>query len=247
MSYADAISRVSELRERLGMSSNVRTVGAQGFDQVLAQARSRFVEGPAKIVSNSQSVPGGEWGNGLNQVPVARMRATGGSPGASLATPGFPTPRTVNGWSPELKQMVDAASERFGVPRELVIAVSRAESAFRSDVTSPAGATGLMQLMPATARGLGVTDTSDPWQNLAGGTKYLRQLMDRFDGDVTKVVAGYNAGPNAVAQYGGVPPYEETQTYVARVFDYAAELGFRPGSPTTTTSSAKNVTGQRAA
>jgi soluble lytic murein transglycosylase-like protein len=143
--------------------------------------------------------------------------------------------------------MVDAASERFGVPRELVIAVSRAESAFRSDVTSPAGAKGLMQLMPATARGLGVTDTSDPWQNLAGGTKYLRQLMDRFDGDVTKVVAGYNAGPNAVAQYGGVPPYEETQTYVARVFDYAAELGFKPGSPTTTTSSAKNVTGQRAA
>ena len=240
MSYADAISRVSEIRERLGMPANVRTVGAGGFDQVLAHARSRFVEGPSKIVSESQSVPAGEWGTGPNQVPVARIRATGGSAGASIEAPGFPTPRKVNGWSTELKQMVDAASERFGVPRELVIAVSRAESHFRSDVKSPAGATGLMQLMPATARGLGVTDVTDPWQNLAGGTKYLRQLLDRFDGDVTKVVAGYNAGPNAVAQYGGVPPYEETQTYVARVFDYAAELGFRPGAPT-------HSTGNRAA
>jgi soluble lytic murein transglycosylase-like protein len=85
-----------------------------------------------------------------------------------------------------------------------------------------------MQLMPATARGLGVSDIRDPWQNLAGGTKYLRQLLDRFDGDVTKAIAGYNAGPGAVQQHGGVPPYAETRTYVARVLDYAAELGFKP-------------------
>ena len=235
MTYMDAIARVGEIRERLGMPANVRTVGTSGFDQVLAHAKSRFAEGPSRIVSTSQSVPAGEWGTGINQQPVARIRTTGGSPSASIGTPGFATPRKVNGWSPELKQMVDAASERFGVPRELVIAVSRAESHFRSDVTSPAGATGLMQLMPATAKGLGVTDATDPWQNIAGGTKYLRQLLDRFDGDVTKVVAGYNAGPNAVAQYGGVPPYEETRTYVARVFDYAAELGFTPGTPTHST------------
>ncbi len=229
MSYADAISRVTELRERLGLPSNVRTIGTQGFDQVLATARNRFVEGPTKIVTESQAVPAGEWGTGPNVAAsvAARIRPMGGSPGAGIEAPGFATPREVDGWSTELKQMVDAASERFGVPRELVIAVSRAESAFRSKVSSPAGAQGLMQLMPATARGLGVTDTSDPWQNLAGGTKYLRQLLDRFDGDVTKAVAGYNAGPNAVAKHGGIPPYEETRTYVARVFDYAAELGLR--------------------
>ena len=238
MGYADAISRVSELRERLGLPSNVRTVGADGFDQVLATARSRFVEGPTKIVTNSDSVPAGEWGTGSNTPAsvAARIRPMGGTPDASLANPGFATPRKVDGWSPELKQMVDAASARFGVPRELVIAVSRAESAFRSDVTSPAGATGLMQLMPATAKGLGVTDIEDPWQNIAGGTKYLRQLLDRFEGDVTRTVAGYNAGPNAVAKHGGVPPFEETRTYVARVFDYAAELGFNPAKPTTTAS-----------
>jgi soluble lytic murein transglycosylase-like protein len=227
MGYADAVARVGELRERLGLPANVRTIGVGGFDEVLAHARNRFVEGPSRIVTNSESVPTGEWGAGEN-LAYARVRARGGSPDASLASPGFATPRRVHGWSPQLKQMMDAASERFGVPRELLIAVSRAESAFRSDVTSPAGAHGLMQLMPATAKGLGVTDSSDPWQNLAGGAKYLRQLMDRFDGDLEKVVAGYNAGPNAVAAHGGVPPYAETRTYVARVFGYAAELGLRP-------------------
>lgn len=247
MSYASAIARVTELRERLGMPSSVRTVGNQGFDQVLATARSRFDDGPTKIVSRSESVPAGEWGNSpnvntsvaarirpLGGLPseAARIRPTGGSAGASIAGPGFDTPDRVNGWSPQLKQMVDAASERFGVPRELVIAVSRAESAFRSDVTSPAGATGLMQLMPATARGLGVTDVKDPWQNIAGGTKYLRQLLDRFDGDARKVIAGYNAGPGAVEKHGGIPPFSETRTYVARVLDYAAELGWKPGAPT---------------
>lgn len=231
MSYAQAIARVSELRDRLGMPSNVKTVGAQGFDQVLATARSRFTDGPTKIVTSAGSVPRNEWAATPNEVS-ARIRTMGGTAGASIAGPGFATPAKVDGWSPQLKQMVDAASERFGVPRELVIAVSRAESAFRSEVSSPAGAQGLMQLMPATARGLGVSDTSDPWQNLAGGTKYLRQLMDRFDGDATKVIAGYNAGPNAVAKHDGVPPYEETRTYVARVLDYAAELGWKPGKPT---------------
>jgi hypothetical protein len=230
MSYATVVARVNELRERLGMDPNVRTVGTTGFDQVLATAQNRFETGPAKITTPSQSVPQGQWGTGsnVNTSTVARIKPMGGSPDASLAGPGFATPAKVDGWSPELKQMVNAASSRFGVPRELVIAVSRAESAFRSDIASPAGAQGLMQLMPATAKGLGVTDVKDPWQNLAGGTRYLRQLMDRFDGDTTKVIASYNAGPNAVQKHGGVPPYAETRTYVARVLDYAAELGFKP-------------------
>lgn len=232
MGYASAIARVTELRERLGMpgSGTINNRGSQGFDQVLATARNRFVEGPTRIVTPSENVPPGQWGNApnVNASVAARIRPMGGAPGASLAGPGFTTPRRVDGWSPDMKQMVDAAATRFGVPRELVIAVSRAESAFRSDVTSPAGATGLMQLMPATAKGLGVTDVRDPWQNLAGGTKYLRQMLDRFDGDIDKVLAGYNAGPGAVEKHGGVPPYSETRTYVARVLDYAAELGWKP-------------------
>lgn len=225
MSYADAISRVSELRERLGMSLNVRTIGAEGFDQVLATARSRFAEGPSKIVSTSDSVPGSEWGTGTNQVPVARMRAMGGSSTASIEAPNFPTPRKVNGWSPEMKQMVDAASERFGVPRELVIAVSRAESAFRSDVKSPAGATGLMQLMPATARGLGVADPLDARQNMAGGARHLKQMLAMFGGDVKLALAAYNAGPGNVKKHGGIPPFAETRRYVPKVLGFFEDYG----------------------
>lgn len=229
MSYTDAMARVTELRGRIGIdATRVRTIQSQGFDQVLATARNRFTDGQTKLVTPSQQVQAGQWGTSPNQEVVGRIRANGGSSSAGIAAPGFATPNAVDGWSPDMKKMVDAASQRFGVPRELVIAVSRAESAFRSDVSSPAGAHGLMQLMPATARGLGVNDTSDPWQNLAGGTKYLRQLMDRFDGDVEKVIAGYNAGPNAVKKYGGIPPYAETRTYVARVLGYAGELGFKP-------------------
>lgn len=227
MGYSAALSRVNDLRERLGIQSSQRLQQVTGFDSVLATAQNRFDTGPARIKTPSSSVDGDAWGRGTNVVP-ATVQARGGSAAAGLQSPGFATPRKVNGWTPEVKQMMDAASERFGVPRELVIAVSRAESAFRSEIKSPAGATGMMQLMPATAKGLGVTDITDPWQNIAGGTKYLRQLMDRFKGDVTKVVAGYNAGPNAVQQYGGVPPYSETRTYVARVLDYAEELGWRP-------------------
>jgi len=228
VSYTDALSRVSELRDRLGAPARIRTVSSQGFDQVLATARDRFADGQTKLVTASSQGGAAQRGTSANQEVLGRMRASGGSAGAGISTPGFATPAKINGWSEDMKKMADAASQRFGVPRELVIGVARAESAFRSDAGSPAGARGLMQLMPATARGLGVTDITDPWQNVAGGTKYLRQLMDRFDGDVEKVLAGYNAGPNAVAKYGGVPPYAETRTYVARVLGYASELGFRP-------------------
>lgn len=232
MSYTDALSRVTELRDRLGLpATNISRVGNDNFDEVLATAKSRFNEGPTKIVDYSQNVGPGQRGTSPN-VPASnvapRIRPVGGRADAAVSTPGFATPAKVDGWSPQLKQMFDAASQRFGVPRELLIGVSRAESAFRSDVGSPAGARGLMQLMPATANGLGVTNITDPWQNLAGGAKYLRQLMDRFDGDVKKVLAGYNAGPGAVERFGGVPPYAETQTYVARVLDYAGELGWKP-------------------
>lgn len=224
MSYSSAIARVNEIRDRTGDPTRISRVEDGAFDSVLANAVNRFDQGPARI--NTQTTRNNLEQN-TNVVPM-RMASLGGSASADLAKPSFSTPNKVNGWSPELKQMIDAASERFGVPRELVISVSRAESAFRSDAKSGAGATGLMQLMPGTAKGLGVTDINDPWQNLAGGTKYLRQLLDRFDGDAKKVIAGYNAGPNAVKQYGGVPPYPETQAYVARVLKYAGELGWQP-------------------
>lgn len=115
----------------------------------------------------------------------------------------------------------EAAAEAYQVPVNLLKAVGKAESAFTADIVSPCGAQGIMQLMPSTARALGVNNAFDPAQNIMGGAKYLRQMLDQFDGDVSLALAAYNAGPGAVKKYGGIPPYRETQNYVNKVLGYA--------------------------
>jgi soluble lytic murein transglycosylase-like protein len=109
---------------------------------------------------------------------------------------------------------ITAAATKYGVDPALLAGLVKQESGFNPTARSSAGATGLTQLMPATARGLGVTDATDPVQALEGGAKYLRQQLDRFGGDERLALAAYNAGPGAVQKYGGVPPYSETQHYV---------------------------------
>jgi soluble lytic murein transglycosylase-like protein len=115
-----------------------------------------------------------------------------------------------------IDRLVAANAAAFQIDPALIAAIVQNESGFDANATSSAGARGLMQLMPQTAASLGVSDSYDPAQNVRGGTRYLRGLLDRF-GDVELAVAAYNAGPSAVARYGGVPPYAQTQDYVRKV------------------------------
>ena len=117
-----------------------------------------------------------------------------------------------------LSTLIEAAARKYKVDPKLVAAVAEVESNGNQDAVSSVGAIGVMQLMPDTAASLGV-DPYNKQQNIEGGAKYLRQMLDTFGGDLKKAVAAYNAGPGAVKDYGGVPPYKETQNYVSKVLD----------------------------
>lgn len=120
----------------------------------------------------------------------------------------------------EYEHIISACASKYGVNASLIKAVIHAESGYNPNAVSRKGASGLMQLMPGTARSLKVSNSFDPKDNVEGGVKYLRFLLDTFHGDVSLAVAAYNAGLNKVAKYGGIPPYNETRTYVNRVLSY---------------------------
>ena len=120
----------------------------------------------------------------------------------------------------EYDQIISSCASKYGVNPSLIKAVIHAESGYNPNAISRKGASGLMQLMPGTARSLKVSNSFDPKDNVEGGVKYLRFLLDTFHGDVSLAVAAYNAGLTKVAKYGGIPPYNETRTYVNRVLSY---------------------------
>ncbi len=119
--------------------------------------------------------------------------------------------------APPLNEVVDIASATYHLDPDLVNSVIHAESGFNAHAVSPKGARGLMQLMPETANQLGVNDIFDPQSNVTGGSRYLRELLERYNFDLIKALAAYNAGPQRVEQYRGVPPFRETHNYVARI------------------------------
>lgn len=124
------------------------------------------------------------------------------------------------GSAESMDSIFEEAAARYNISVDLLKAVAKAESNFNTKAVSKAGAMGVMQLMPATAKGLGVTDPFDARQNIMGGAKYLKENLDRFGGNVSLALAAYNAGPNSVKKYGGIPPYKETQNYVKTVTSY---------------------------
>lgn len=117
----------------------------------------------------------------------------------------------------EYASLIRSAARSQGLDPDLVLSVIHVESCFDPEAVSPVGAHGLMQLMPATAVELGVTDRFDPAQNITGGTRYLASMLDRFNGDLDLALAAYNAGPGAVERHDGVPPFPETQRYIERI------------------------------
>jgi hypothetical protein len=145
--------------------------------------------------------------------PATSAVAVQGTP-APLQTPGVAKPALSRA---ELDQLVREISSRYQLDPDFVMSVIKAESNFQARAVSRKGAQGLMQLMPETASQLGVTDPFDPKANVAGGTAFLNQLLEQYHNDPVKALAAYNAGPHRVEQYHGVPPYRETQAYIARI------------------------------
>jgi hypothetical protein len=164
---------------------------------------SSFVDVPTAEIEHFEAAP--EESTGPLLAKSARNMAT--RTALSFATSG----------PVDLKEVVNSASGRYRLDPDLVNSVIKAESGFNVRAVSPKGAQGLMQLMPGTASKLGVPNAFDAQANVEGGTKYLRELLERYNFDLVKALAAYNAGPRRVEQFGGVPPYYETRAYVARV------------------------------
>jgi soluble lytic murein transglycosylase-like protein len=153
---------------------------------------------------------------GTSSAPIAAAQAAPRNSGVNPTIAANPDPRFPMTMHPVLVGYLNDAATRFNVDPALVLVVAWQESRFRSDLISPKGAIGIMQLMPATAQQLGV-NPHDPRQNIYGGVAYLSLLLTRFNGDKSLALAAYNAGPEAVAQYRGIPPFRETQNYVKSI------------------------------
>jgi Transglycosylase SLT domain len=163
---------------------------------------------------DTPSIPAGASTNPSGATINALAKPT---PAAPAPQPGKPRTLTPE----ELQTAVNAASDKHLLDADLINSVIRAESGFNARAVSPKGARGLMQLMPQTATNLGVGNAFDAKDNVDGGTRYLRWLLERYNYDLVKALAAYNAGPRRVEQYRGVPPYHETRAYVARIIkDY---------------------------
>jgi len=165
----------------------------------------------------------------FNRITIARLMGVLAtlSPGriSQPTSPATQKGSSAQSTSRPFAEIIKEASEKFEVGEQLISAVIQQESSFNARAVSNCGAQGLMQLMPATARSLGVSDPFDAEQNIMAGTKYLKEKLDEFGGNISLALAAYNAGSGAVHKYAGVPPYKETQNYVSKIIksiDYQA-------------------------
>lgn len=177
---------------------------------------SSFVDVPTTEIEHYEAAPelptSGNPFSASAGAPESSLRTNGAGTGLSKTSFGLTKSNPV-----DLNEAINAASGRYRLDPDLVNSVIKAESGFNVRAVSPKGARGLMQLMPGTATQLGVPNAFDPQANIEGGTKYLRELLERYNFDLVKALAAYNAGPQRVEKFGGIPPYYETRAYVARI------------------------------
>lgn len=196
-------NRIAQLQQQFGIPGNVPGMDFQQALDKAARQESRAEKVPAVSQSADSAGSTKKAGKAASLQPVF---------------PEYSVNRSLPLADQSLTAMVDEAARKYQVDPKLVAAIAEVESGGNQEAASPAGAIGVMQLMPDTAASLGI-NPYDKKSNIEGGAKYLREMLDAFDGDVRRAVAAYNAGPQAVRDYGGVPPYQETQNYVNKVLD----------------------------
>ncbi|PLT33884.1 lytic transglycosylase domain-containing protein [Bacillus sp. V5-8f] len=173
---------------------------------------SQKLGGLVDILTNKNTLE-----NMLDHIPVKSMKEVTLPTKIPEALPPESLQVTKDDVPSDIEDIIEKAANLYNLPAKLLKSVIKHESNFNPNATSHAGATGLMQLMPSTARGLGVKNIFDPFENVLGGSKYLRQMLDRYDGDIKLALAAYNAGPGNVDKHGGIPPFRETQNYVKKI------------------------------
>lgn len=203
--------------------------GASGYTSA-----SGYSGAGADFASALQSATAAGTASALGGAETSSALGVAGTPALSSYSAYSPLTQSASGEAGgEYESLIDEAAARNGLDPAVLHGLIQQESGFDPSATSSAGASGLTQLMPGTASSLGVADPLNPAESIEGGARYLGQLMDQFGGNTEDALAAYNAGPGAVEQYGGTPPYAETQSYVGKVLGYAES--YRQSHPSTVT------------
>jgi soluble lytic murein transglycosylase-like protein len=189
----DKLKAMLELKAVHNFSSDNNANNSSIFQDILNEVLAEFENSSSDSLSGTPTT-------GANSVSMAAL------PPISMLKP-----------SSNIDQIINQASKQYGLPVKLIKAVIQQESSFNPNAVSKTGAAGLMQLMPDTAKSLGVSDVFDPEQNILAGSKYLKQLLEKYSGKIDMALAAYNAGPGNVDKYGGVPPFAETENYVRKI------------------------------
>ncbi len=201
----------SAMQRAVQMNNYINTINSQWMpvektDATINPENNKTIQSFDSVLKNTTQVKFGD----LLTNPSTRVNANIYTTQASSTAEKISTKE-------QIKNLVSRVAKKHGVDEKLVNALIKQESGFNPNAKSKVGAMGLMQLMPATAKGLGVTNPMDPEQNVEGGVKYLKSMLNKYNGNIILALAAYNAGPGAVDKYDGVPPYKETQNYVRSI------------------------------